>query len=120
MLTCCVHTHCSAVDYKDPLGQRPTRKKGKRTKKVGICGKYGTRYGSSLRKVIKKIEISQHSKYTCVFCGRDAVKRSCVGIWSCSGCKKIVAGGAYTLNTPAAATVRSTIARLRRAQAEAL
>lgn len=93
---------------------------GKRTKKVGICGKYGTRYGSSLRKVIKKIEISQHSKYTCVFCGRDAVKRSCVGIWSCSGCKKIVAGGAYTLNTPAAATVRSTIARLRRAQAEAI
>ena len=35
---------------------------GKRTKKVGICGKYGTRYGASLRKVMKKIEISQHSK----------------------------------------------------------
>ena len=93
---------------------------GKRTKKVGICGKYGTRYGSSLRKVIKKIEVSQHSKYNCVFCGRDAVKRTVVGIWSCSGCKKAVAGGAYTLNTPAAATVRSTIARLRRAQAEAI
>jgi len=43
---------------------------GRRTKKVGICGKYGTRYGASLRKIIKKIEISQHSKYTCVFCGK--------------------------------------------------
>jgi hypothetical protein len=43
---------------------------GKRTKKVGICGKYGTRYGASLRKIIKKIEISQHAKYTCVFCGK--------------------------------------------------
>ena len=29
---------------------------GKRTKKVGICGKYGTRYGASIRKVMKKIE----------------------------------------------------------------
>ena len=28
---------------------------GKRTKKVGICGKYGTRYGASIRKNIKKI-----------------------------------------------------------------
>ena len=42
----------------------------KRTKKVGITGKYGTRYGASLRKTVKKMEISQHSKYTCPFCGK--------------------------------------------------
>jgi len=35
---------------------------GKRTKKVGITGKYATRYGASLRKNMKKTEISQHSK----------------------------------------------------------
>ena len=29
----------------------------KRTKKVGITGKYGTRYGASLRKQVKKIEV---------------------------------------------------------------
>ncbi|KAB0371245.1 hypothetical protein FD755_017654 [Muntiacus reevesi] len=34
----------------------------KRTKKVGIVGKYGTHYGASLRKMVKKIEISQHTK----------------------------------------------------------
>jgi transposase-like protein len=42
----------------------------KRTKKVGITGKYGTRYGASLRKMVKKMEITQHSKYTCTFCGK--------------------------------------------------
>lgn len=34
----------------------------KRTKKVGISGKYGTRYGASLRKLVKKIETTQHAK----------------------------------------------------------
>lgn len=42
----------------------------KRTKKVGITGKYGTRYGASLRKMVKKMEITQHSKYSCSFCGK--------------------------------------------------
>mmetsp|Transcript_3620 Transcript_3620/g.5363 ORF Transcript_3620/g.5363 Transcript_3620/m.5363 type:complete len:95 (+) Transcript_3620:89-373(+) len=91
---------------------------GKRTRKVGICGKYGTRYGASLRKNVRKIEVSQHAKYTCVFCGKDSVKRTCVGIWDCGRCKKTVAGGAYSLNTAAAAAVRSTVSRLRRAQVE--
>lgn len=44
--------------------------KAKRTKKVGITGKYGTRYGASLRKMVKKMEITQHAKYTCSFCGK--------------------------------------------------
>lgn len=92
---------------------------GKRTKKVGITGKYGTRYGSTLRKLVRKIEVSQHSTYRCVFCGKDNVKRTCVGIWECKTCRKVVAGGAYTLSTPAAVTVRSTIGRLRKQLAEA-
>ena len=91
---------------------------GKRTKKVGITGKYGTRYGSTLRKLVRKIEVSQHSTYRCVFCGKDSVKRTCVGIWECKSCRKVLAGGAYTLSTPSAVTVRSNIARLRRMQTE--
>ncbi|UYV77568.1 hypothetical protein LAZ67_15001565 [Cordylochernes scorpioides] len=70
-------------------------KQAKRTKKVGVVGKYGTRYGASLRKMIKKIEISQHKKYTCSFCGKNALKRKCVGIWHCRACTKTVSGGAY-------------------------
>ncbi|KAL2164230.1 hypothetical protein VTH06DRAFT_3446 [Thermothelomyces fergusii] len=46
-------------------------KMSKRTKKVGISGKYGTRYGASLRKLVKKQEVSQHAKYTCTFCGKS-------------------------------------------------
>lgn len=118
---------------------------GKRTKKVGICGKYGTRYGSSLRKVVKKIEVSQHAKYNCAFCGKDSVKRTVTGIWNCKSCHKVVAGGAYLLkyglyfvwllptlvclvtlahlfllcSTPSAATVRSTLARLRKTHDDA-
>ncbi|KAL5168262.1 60S ribosomal protein L37a [Glycine soja] len=85
----------------------------KRTKKAGIVGKYGTRYGASLRKQIKKMEVSQHSKFFCEFCGKYAVKRKAVGIWGCKDCGKVKAGGAYTLNTASAVTVRSTIRRLR-------
>uniref|UniRef100_A0A8I4A225 Large ribosomal subunit protein eL43 n=1 Tax=Callithrix jacchus TaxID=9483 RepID=A0A8I4A225_CALJA len=70
----------------------------KRTKKVGIVGKYGTRYGASLRKMVKKIEISQHAKYTCSFCGKTKMKRRAVGIWHCGSCMKTVAGGAWTYN----------------------
>ena len=93
---------------------------GKRTKKVGITGKYGTRYGSTLRKLIKKIEISQHSSYRCVFCGKDSVKRTAAGIWKCKSCRKVLAGGAYMLSTASAVTARSTIGRLRKLQSEAV
>ncbi|URD87879.1 60S ribosomal protein L37a, partial [Musa troglodytarum] len=56
---------------------------------------------------------SQHAKYFCEFCGKYAVKRKAVGIWGCKDCGKVKAGGAYTLNTASAVTVRSTIRRLR-------
>lgn len=71
----------------------------KRTKKVGIVGKYGTRYGASLRKQIKKIEVSQHSKYFCSFCGKYSVKRQAVGIWKCKACGKVQVGFQLALMT---------------------
>merc|ERR1711874_261006 len=89
------------------------RAMAKRTKKMGIVGKYGTRYGASLRKTVKKMEITQHSTYICPFCGKEAMKRKAVGIWECSRCAKVVAGGAWVYSTTAAAQVRSAIRRLR-------
>uniref|UniRef100_A0A8C6QK12 60S ribosomal protein L37a n=1 Tax=Nannospalax galili TaxID=1026970 RepID=A0A8C6QK12_NANGA len=75
------------------------------TKKVGIMGKYGTHYG--------KIEISQHTKYTCSFCGKTKMKRRAVGIWHCGSCTKTVASGAWTYNTTSAVMVKSAIRRLK-------
>ncbi|XP_045146078.1 60S ribosomal protein L37a-like [Echinops telfairi] len=85
----------------------------KRTKKVGIMGKYGTLYGASLRKMVKKIEISQHAKYTCSFCSKTKMKKRAVGIWHCGSCMKTVAGGAWTYNTTSAVPVKSAIRRLK-------
>ncbi|XP_041516381.1 60S ribosomal protein L37a-like [Microtus oregoni] len=83
------------------------------TKKVRIVGKYGTRYGASLWKMVKKTEISQHAKYTCSFCGKTKMKRRDVGIWHCGSCMKTVAGRAWTYNTTSAVTVKSAIRRLK-------
>ena len=42
----------------------------KRTRKAGVTGKYGTRYGSSIRKIVKKFELQQKAKYVCPPCGK--------------------------------------------------
>ena len=62
----------------------------KRTKKVGICGKYiwNAARGLFEEAVIKKVEAQQHIKYICWFCGEKKLKCSCVGTWTCKGCKK--------------------------------
>lgn len=84
-----------------------------KTKKVGIVGKYGARYGVSLRKRIKVAEITQHTTYVCDFCGKTSVKRKGIGIWKCRSCKVVVAGGAYVPTTPAGISSKSQNQRLR-------
>ena len=62
----------------------------RRTAKVGITGKYGTRYGQKLRKQVKAIEILQRKKTICPFCGKTAIKRAAAGIWKCRADRKSV------------------------------
>ena len=92
----------------------------KHTKKVGITGKYGTRYGASLRKIVKKYEIQQRTRYLCNFCGKASVKRVAGGIWKCKAktCQKTIAGGCWVMATSAAANLRGTINRLRKGQGD--
>ncbi len=86
----------------------------KRTKKVSIVGKFGTRYGASLRKVVKKFEITQRAKYVSPFSGKECVRRIAVGIWKCKSTNRKIAGGAWSLSTAAAVTAKTNINRLRR------
>merc|ERR1712110_848878 len=90
-------------------------KMAKRTRKVGIVGKYGTRYGASLRKIVKRMEVSQHKKYQSPFCGATSLKRTAVGIWMCSRTNKKMAGGAWEPHTQNYQVVNMGIRRLREA-----
>ena len=87
---------------------------GLRTKKVGITGKYATRYGQKLRKQVKAIEILQRVRSICPFCGKKSIKRQAAGIWKCRGCRRAIAGGAWEFVTTAATTAKTTINRLKK------
>ena len=75
----------------------------KRTQKVGIAGKFGVRYGSTLRKILKKFEIAQHMRYVNPFNGKvifqltqPSLRRHAAGIWKCNSSGLTIAGGAWT------------------------
>ncbi len=67
-----------------------------RTKHVGIAGKFGTRYGSTLRKQYKEVMEKRYAPHQCPFCGaKGYVRRISTGIWECRKCGSKWAGGAY-------------------------
>jgi large subunit ribosomal protein L37Ae len=87
----------------------------RRTKKVGVAGRFGPRYGLSVRKQVRNIETEQRKKHECPRCHYMAVKRVSTGIWSCRHCDLKFAGGAYT---PTTAVGRVRMAAASRASAE--
>gem|GEM_PF-327163 len=67
-----------------------------RTKIVGISGKFGPRYGSTLRKQYREIMEKRYAEHVCPFCGiAGKVTRISVGIWKCEKCGSVWAGGSY-------------------------
>ena len=68
----------------------------RKTKKVGIAGKFGPRYGVKLRKRIQDIEQEKVKKHTCPRCQHKSVKRVSTGIWKCRRCDLTFASGAYS------------------------
>ncbi len=71
-------------------------------KKVGIDGKFGARYGSTLRKRYRQIMEKMKSKQTkCPRCEtKGSVNRISTGIWHCRKCEAKFTGGAYYIETP--------------------
>ncbi len=67
-----------------------------RTKKVGLSGRYGPRYGRKVKVELIPIEVEQKKSHTCPVCKRPALKRVVAGIWQCKKCGAKIAGRAYT------------------------
>ena len=65
-------------------------------KLLGSSGRFGVRYGQSVKRRISDIELRQRKKQACIFCGGQA-KRKSKGIWKCKKCGRTFAGHAYFL-----------------------
>lgn len=68
----------------------------RRTKKVGVAGRYGPRYGVRTRKQMAVVSTAKSRSYECPRCNHVAVKRVSTGVWQCRRCDLKFAGGAYT------------------------
>lgn len=88
----------------------------RRTKKVGISGRFGPRYGVKIRRLIREIETKQRMKHECPNCKYQRVSRKSTGIWACSHCGAVFAGGAYTPVSSAAAKAEKRLAELEAAK----
>ncbi|MFH1424170.1 MAG: 50S ribosomal protein L37ae [archaeon] len=71
-----------------------------KTKKVGSAGRFGAKYGRSVRMQTKVIDAISKAKHECPRCSGLKVTRKAAGIWECSRCKSVFAGGAYSPATP--------------------
>ncbi|KUO39441.1 MAG: 50S ribosomal protein L37 [Hadesarchaea archaeon DG-33-1] len=70
-----------------------------RTKKIGLAGKFGPRYGTKARKLIVEIDRKQRQSHKCPSCGAIKVKRLDTAIWQCRRCGTKFAGAAYVPST---------------------
>jgi large subunit ribosomal protein L37Ae len=83
----------------------------RRTKKVGSSGKFGPRYGLSVKKQIRSVDQKRSAKYICPRCYKKNVKRVSSGIWECRSCSHKFVGGAYSPKTGKFKTMESRFGR---------
>ncbi|HEV8360630.1 MAG TPA: 50S ribosomal protein L37ae [Candidatus Thermoplasmatota archaeon] len=81
----------------------------KRTKKVSMTGRFGPRYGVSIRRRVLEVETRQRGRHTCPKCAAKALSRASTGIWACRKCGHKYAGGAYFPETAVHKTVDRAI-----------
>jgi large subunit ribosomal protein L37Ae len=68
-----------------------------KSKKTKAAGRFGARYGRSVRTKLASVETKQRKKQKCPYCGKLGVKRVSKGIWKCSKCDKKFASDIYYL-----------------------
>jgi len=69
----------------------------KKTVKVGSTGRFGPRYGVTVRRRIREVEVDLKRWHQCPKCKAKSVKRLATGIWVCRRCGAKIASSAYTL-----------------------
>jgi large subunit ribosomal protein L37Ae len=69
-----------------------------KSKKSKSSGRFGAKYGRSVRAKLVKVETKQRVKQKCPFCEKLGVKRLSKGIWQCSKCNKKFASNTYYLD----------------------
>jgi large subunit ribosomal protein L37Ae len=74
----------------------------KRTKKVGPAGRFGARYGVTVRKRIADVEIECKGRHECPVCHGVTMGRTATGIWVCRRCGTRMASSSYKPTPPAA------------------
>ncbi len=69
-------------------------------KKLGAAGKFGARYGFSVKKKYLEVMDTLKKKHTCPYCQKEgSVKRLSPGIWYCNKCNSKFAAKAYDSST---------------------
>ena len=63
--------------------------------KVGSAGRYGVRYGRTIRATVSKIESLERSRHVCPRCNMPYVVRRSSGVWTCKKCGNKFAGMSY-------------------------
>ncbi len=82
-----------------------------RTKKVGSTGRFGPRYGAKLRRRVLDIDNRRKDPTRCPSCATKALKRKAAGLWNCTKCGLVFAGGAYVPFTDAGKAAKRAIAQ---------
>ncbi len=69
-----------------------------KSKKTKSAGRFGARYGKTVKDKFVKVESKQRMKQTCPFCKKVGVKRISKGVWKCHRCDKKFASNTYFLD----------------------
>ncbi len=66
-----------------------------KTKKVKSAGRFGSKYGVKIRKLVIAQDNLLATKWECTSCMKPSLKRVAAGIWECKKCRHKFAGGAF-------------------------
>jgi large subunit ribosomal protein L37Ae len=63
--------------------------------KLKSASRFGPRYGTPLKEIVRDIEDIQKKPQLCPRCNRKSLRRKGYARWVCKKCGAILAGGAY-------------------------